>query len=166
VAGRQYDHGWRGCARTYATLLDYHRRLRPERMTAALGLRPHWTARRGEQAVLGRVVPRNVWARGTRGRFRSRDVRLHIDKVLDELRGKERRIGRLRKQGCAFAISCFWESVSGNGGPAFDPAMMRRLARYAIELQLDLWLDLPARGGRAKSGRARVNAERKGKESG
>jgi hypothetical protein len=134
-------------------------------MTAALGLRPHWTALRGEPAGLGRTVPHNLWARGTRDRFRSRDVRFHIDNILDALRGRERRIEQLRKQGCEIAISCFWQSASGNGGPAFDPAMMRRLARYSIELQFDIWFDVPACGGRRMERKGGIAAKRTSNKS-
>jgi hypothetical protein len=142
---RQYDHNFRSCSRTYATLLIFHEAMQPDQITAALGLEPDDTARRGEPTALARRVPRNLWARGTYDQYESRDLRFHVDKILDELRGKEDRLNWLLKRGCEIEISCFWESASGNGGPELDVGFLKRLTQFPVSMTFDIWLDLPAK---------------------
>lgn len=140
---REYDHNFRSCSRTYATLVIYYEVTLPEQITTVLGLDPDDSARRGDPAALGRTVPKNFWARGTYDQYESRDVRFHVDKILDELRGKEDRLHLLLKQGCKILINCFWASASGNGGPELDTGFLKRLTQFPLSLSFDIWLDVP-----------------------
>lgn len=142
MSKREYDHKYRSCSRTYATLLIFHETMKPQEITAALELEPFDTARRGDRAILGRKVPKNLWARGTYDQYESRDVRFHVDKILDTLRGKEDRLHFLLKRGCEIEISCFWESAAGNGGPILDSGFLQRLTRFPVLLSFDIWLDV------------------------
>lgn len=140
--GNRYDHRLSPCARTYASLCVYHKRIRPETMTAILGMVPDKTGRRGERAALSRLATDNYWVRSTQGSTNSRDVRYHIDLILRPSR--RRSLEKLARLGCAFKIFCFWESRSANGGPYLDHRFLKKLAGWPIDLEFDIWFDLEA----------------------
>ena len=50
-----------------------------------------------------------------------------------------KRLAELKKKGCELRISCFWESVSGNGGPILDHVFLHDLSKLAVDLNFDVW---------------------------
>jgi len=136
---RKYIHDYQSCSRTYATLCIYHKALSPEEITAQLNLKPDRVVRKGEPSVLGRTIPSNGWFRTTRGRTASRDLSFHIALLMKLLSPRKKNLVSLKKKKCELKISCFWESVSGNGGPYFDHEFLRELSTFPLDLDLDLW---------------------------
>ena len=71
----------------------------------------------------------------------SRDVRRHIDYLLDKIEGKADSLVSIRESGGSADIMCFWVSAAGQGGPSLWPTQMAKLA----ELDLEIWFDIYAR---------------------
>lgn len=135
---RKYVHDYSSCSRTYATLCIYHDVLKPEEISSLLGLKPDRVVNKGTQAGRG-IVPSNGWFRTSQNRTDSRDVRFHIALLVKLLWPRKKKLSVLKKKGCEFKISCFWESASGNGGPYFDHAFIKELSALPLDLDLDIW---------------------------
>lgn len=137
-----YDDEYATCARTYATLLIYPGEIDPTAITDRLGIEPSRWQRRGE--VSGRagrppkVATISGWFLTSKDQVDSRDSRRHIDWLLDRVASKAEAILSLQELGCKMAITCYWLSQSGHGGPTIPPAQMRRLA----DLNIELWFDI------------------------
>src|SRR5689334_22100177 len=89
-----YNDDYATCARTYAGLDIYHDDLDPDRITSLLSLRPTWTQVKGRTLLLrpgGKefTPPIGLWCLSTKGVVDSRDVRRHMDWILDRLAGKD-----------------------------------------------------------------------------
>jgi Domain of unknown function (DUF4279) len=68
----------------------------------------------------------------------SRDVRRHIDWLLERLRGKQKLLHLLQAEsGVSMDVFCYWNSAQGQGGPSLDAEQMRQLA----DLNLDIGFD-------------------------
>jgi hypothetical protein len=131
------------CARTCATLLIYPVRTDPETITRRLGIEPtQWQCKGGPMASSLRRPPRiaeiDLWSLSTKGRVESRDSRRHVDWLLDRIDEKAGELRSLQEEGARIAVSCFWLSLSGHGGPTISPAQMRRLGALNIELWFDV----------------------------
>lgn len=134
-----YDDDYATCAETYATLRVYE--LAPQVVTSALGLEPDSTQTRGDAmypragSPLYRV---DGWFMTSRGFVASRDVRRHLDWLLDRLEPCASALRDLRSAGARMDVSCFWASASGHGGPALSPKQSQRLGN----LDLEVWFDV------------------------
>ena len=136
-----YDDGFAACARTHATLRVHAGDLDPDEVTRALGVEPDRVQRRGEPADrrgLRRVLL-NGWFLSTKGKVESRDVRRHVDWLLDRL-GDDApaKLEHVRAAGARADVACDWVSATGSGGPILSPAQLRRLA----DLGLEVWFDV------------------------
>jgi Domain of unknown function (DUF4279) len=138
---REYSHDYATCGETYATLCVYHHDLDPEAVTALLGLQPSRAQRRGDLRKPNSThpVPIGGWFLTTEDELDSRDVRYHIDALLDKLRDKGGELQRLAQDGCTIRINCYWESAHGHGGPMLWPETMRLLGELGIELGFDVY---------------------------
>ncbi len=137
-----YDDDYPTCRGTYAGLRIYHDDLDPDRITGLLGIEP------SDTQVKGRVIttqygrkfkpPIGGWFLSSKGIVESRDVRRHVDWILDRLESKDDALKGLQADGHRMDISCFWFSASGHGGPTLSPAIMKRLG----ELEIEIWFDI------------------------
>lgn len=139
-----YDDDYGTCARAHATLLIYPVRTDPEAITGRLGIEPSSWQRKGGPIAggLGRapgVAEIDLWSLSTRGRIESRDSRRHVDWLLDQVEGKAAILRSLQEEGARMAVSCYWLSRSGHGGPTISPGQMRRLGALNIELWFDVY---------------------------
>ncbi len=137
-----YDDDYGTCRRTFATLLIYPVRTDPEAITVRLGLEPTFRRRKGG-AIPPDALPAEIdlWCLSTKGRVESRDSRRHIDWLLDAIEGKAAVIRSLQEEGARIAVSCFWLSQAGEGGPTISPGQMRRLGGLNIELWFEFYYD-------------------------
>jgi hypothetical protein len=138
-----YDDDYGTCARTHATLLIYPVRTDPETITERLGIEPSkWQRKGGPLASSLRRPPRiaeiDGWFLSTKGRVESRDLRRHIDWILDQIEGKTGELRSLQDEGARICVSCYWVSKFGEGGPTMSPEQMRKLGA----LNLELWFDI------------------------
>lgn len=137
---RTYDNNYPTCLETHATLRCYHSEAAPEAVTEALGIQPSKSQVRGLNLIHGKQVRRPVsgWFFCSKGTVESRDVRRHIDWLLDQLRGLEGRLAALENQGWSIDINCYWLSC-GQGGPMLDPSQMAELARLNLTCGFDVY---------------------------
>ena len=138
-----YDDDYATCSRTYAELRIYHDDLDPERITGLLGIQPSQTQVKGRAYTKpsGRefTPPIGGWFLSTEGLIASKDVRRHVDWILDRLTGKEETLRRLQAEGNSMDILCFWMSADGHGGPTLSPGIMRRLGELELEIGFDIY---------------------------
>lgn len=135
--GDRYRDEYPTCAQTYATVRVFHPQLDLNRVTAALHIQPSeaWlpgAIRFGAQRKQG------GWLLSSDGNVDSRDLRRHLDWVLDKLMLRVEEVENLMLDGHAIDVSCYWASASGHGGPALDPDQMGKLAA----LRLPIWFDV------------------------
>jgi hypothetical protein len=136
-----HDDAYPTCAETHATLRIYPGDLDPDSVTGRLGIEPSDWQRRGEPRRIGgvsKVAPISGWFLSSEGHIVSRDVRRHLDWLLDRLAAKAPLLRSLHEEGSRIEVCCKWLSMSGHGGPILSPAQMRGLS----ELGLELWFDI------------------------
>lgn len=142
-----HDEEYPTCIRTFATLRFYHDDASPDAVTRALGLFPtefqkKGVQKKGENVRRGKVVHRALSGcfLRSKGEVESRDVRCHIDWILDRLDGKGAAIANLHVQGWRSDVFCFWLGI-GSGGPMLDPAQMGRLSELDLPCGFDVYAE-------------------------
>lgn len=137
-----YADDYSTCLSTFATLRIYSQTVVPDEITRALELQPTRSLRQGELRG-GKPSNLNGWFLSSEGRVESRDLRRHLDWLLDQLGGGEQGTHQLtaRIPGRVWAdVSCLWVSAVGHGGPTLSPKQMMRMARLGLECWFDVYL--------------------------
>lgn len=137
----RYDHEYPACSRTYATLCIYHDSIDPLTISQALDMTPDRFQMAGDILESGNLAPLTGWFLGTQDVLSSKDLRAHVEWLLDRLSPRKDTIVMLSKAGHRMWIYCFWVSSSGNGGPIFDQQFIKNLSDFPFELHLDIWCD-------------------------
>ncbi len=129
------------CAETFATLRVYHDAADPQMVTAALGLTPSRSWRCGESHGTRRVAtyPQSGWLFSSEGAVTSSDSLRHIEWLLTAIEPQRSSLPELRQQGYRMAISCYWASKNGHGGPTLTPDIMHRLAELQLAVEFDVY---------------------------
>ena len=129
----EYDDEYPTCGRTYATVRIFG--IPATEVGSALGL----VATRMQLVSL--VPPRrpNGWFLTTEGAIASRDIRRHLDWLLDRLEPKAGALAELRSRGASADIFCYWLSATGHGGPTLSPSQSKRLAALDLECGFDVY---------------------------
>jgi hypothetical protein len=132
------DDAYPSCERTCARLLVYPGSIDPRDLTGRLGLVPTSVTIKGTETTnsLGRVrvAPLNGWFFSSETFVDSRDVRRHIDWLVERMDPARDAILALQGEpGVRMAVSCVWWSKAGSGGPVIWPEQMRRLAALNLE---------------------------------
>ena len=139
-----YDPEYGTCSLTHAGLRIYSDSVAPDAMTAKLGLEPQWTMTKGLPHELPsgrkREATVNGWFLSSKDRVTSRDLRDHLDWLLDRLGPAAAGLRVLQAEKVRMAVSCRWDSVAGHGGPTLWPEQMRRLAELNLECNFDVYL--------------------------
>lgn len=143
----EYIDDYGACERTYATLCVYTQAMDPAAVTEWLGVQPSRWQRVGElpsvasvsRGRISRPATLNAWFLSSENHVTSRDVRRHIDWVLDQIAGKSEALFVLQERGCIMDVSCFWRSACGHGGPTISPAQSRKLAEFNLDLGFDIY---------------------------
>lgn len=125
-----FDDNYSSCNRTYVTLSFYHRDRICEDITNYLNIEPTRSANREDS---------NSWHFSTQEFVESRDFRRHIIYLLSMLDEAGKPLSALSDSGWVFRLHCFWESMSGNGGPEMDCKLMTELGRRELDLHFDIW---------------------------
>jgi len=116
----KYVDDYPTCAATYATLRIYTGETKPEIVTDSLQVKASKILRKGEAGARlnGRFL-------SSKGLIDSRDLRKHLDWVLEQIRGKDSELRVLQTTpGMRMDVSCYWAG-HGHGGPTFSPSQMR-----------------------------------------
>lgn len=137
-----YDDSYPTCYETHATFRLFHEQLDPSRISERLGLEPTSQQRRGEHLHPDprHDVPAMVggWFLSTGTKVDSKDIRRHIDWLVEMLGPRREQLEQLREEGVHMDVHCYWGSAAGHGGPTLSAAQMEQLAR----LGLDVWFDV------------------------
>lgn len=137
--GPDYDT----CARTYATLRIYSDTVPPEAMTAKLGVQPDSTMTKGfaHELPSGRVREATVsgWFLSSEGQVASKDMRDHLDWLLDQLRPAAAGLSVLQAEEVRMEVWCRWDSASGHGGPTSEPEQMQQMATLNLQCGFDIY---------------------------
>lgn len=133
----RFDHEYRSCSRTYATICIYHAKMHPDEISNILDIEPDYTCLKGDKPA----IKNNGWFLTTKDAIGSKDLGFHLEAILDYLKNKENFIKELKSRGAEVKILCFWASSSGNGGPRFDQHLIQRLSSIPADLELDIYFD-------------------------
>ena len=134
----KYDDEYSACKETYTTLLIYPGKNHPDKITELLEIEPSNISIKGEGK---RGRKQNGWFLTTQDEIESKDCRRHIDWLLDIIEPKSKLLLQLQSEGVRIEFTCFWVSVSGNGGPTLSPPQMKRLAILNIEIWWDVYFE-------------------------
>ena len=142
----EYHDDYATCAQTFVTLCIYPP---PEmdlaEITGRLGVEPTTSNREDElrpgpsRRARSRPWSRSAWFLSSEGEVNSRDVRRHIDWLLERVTDRTLVFAELRAAGCETVLSCYWASASGHGGPMLWPEQLARLAECGLELWFDVY---------------------------
>ena len=136
----QYVDDYATCAATYATFRLYHLELDPTVVTARLRIQPSHVQRRGDIRSKN-APPARVggWFLSSENAIDSRDVRRHLDWILDQLLPVSDELAALRAAGYDADVSCYWVSASGHGGPSINPSQSEKLVHLGLEVSFDVY---------------------------
>lgn len=137
------DPEYATCALTHAALRIYSDSVAPGAVTAALGLEPQWTMAKGLPHELPgglvREAPVSGWFLSSKGQVGSKDLRDHLDWLLDRLGPAASRLSALQADEVRMAVWCRWDSAFGHGGPTLWPEQMRLMAELNLECAFDVY---------------------------
>ena len=137
-----YDDEYATCKATFATFRLYHPDLDAGAITAKLGVQPTRTQLRGvAPRDGGRVAVTGGWFLSSEESVSSRDVRRHLDWVLDQLTPVAHELAALQAAGYEADVSCYWLSASGHGGPGIRPSAAAKLVSLGLEVWFDVYFD-------------------------
>jgi hypothetical protein len=115
----------------------------PNAMTAKLGVKPDTTMTKGlpHELPSGRMRDATVsgWFLSSEGQVVSRDLRDHLDWLLDRLRPAAVGLSALQAEEVRMEVWCRWDSASGHGGPTLEPEQMRLMAELNLQCGFDIY---------------------------
>jgi hypothetical protein len=127
-----------GTHRTFATFRVFSRDLDPDEVSRALNIEPTRSFRAGDKRDVGAPYRRGGWLLSTED-FASRDVREHVDRLLDRLQPAAPALAHLVEGGAQCNVVCYWSTDNGQGGPQLDPAQMAGLAGLHLPILFDVY---------------------------
>lgn len=138
-----YNDVYPSCERVCAQLVIYPGAMDPEEVTQRLDIQPTEVNRAGEVArnSLGRerCVKLNGWFLSSEGKSDSRDLRRHLDWLIELLMPRRAPLLVLQEvEGLKIGINCIWWSAGGQGGPTLWPEQMRAIAELDLECSFDI----------------------------
>ena len=135
-----YNDDYPTCDSTHATLCIYlPDNEDPNAITKKLGLQPSRIQVKGE-IRFGKVKKwPTAWFLGTSEQVQSKDVRRHIDWLVEQIKDNLTFIKQLQDTDSEVHISCYWASASGHGGPMLDQDILKRIADLGIGISFDIY---------------------------
>lgn len=135
-----YDDTYNTCKKTDAALRIAHLDLDPEHISARLQVQPTSSIQRGQRwPGVRRPTKTGLWLLDTEGQIQSRDLRRHLDWIIDALAGKAAILADLRAEGYEMDVFCNWVRLGGTGGPTLSPRNMQGLGKLGLELGFEFW---------------------------
>ena len=130
-----YDDAYPTCAETYATLRIYTGEMAPQAVSAALRLKPT------KLLVAGKNGSQlNGWLLSSQTQVESRDVRRHLDWLLEQIVAAQEVLRRMQSEPDLWMdVFCYWRSTHGQGGPMLSPKQMQRLAELDLTIGFDCY---------------------------
>jgi len=136
-----YCDDYPSCKRTYATLRLIHPDLDPDTVSREMTIEPSDTQRAGEPRDSGtrRPYKNSAWYLRSEGVVESRDLRRHLDWLLDRLESKSALLAGYAARGWLVDIIGVWDSAQGHGGPTLSPKQLKRLGDLGVEIWFDVY---------------------------
>jgi hypothetical protein len=134
----EYNDDYPTCSSTYATLRIYPGDVSLDDITSRLNVTPTST-QTAEKRPPGVMDLPAGWFLCSKDAVQSRDVRRHIDWILDQIADKSNLFEALRVAGVQADLSCYWATASGHGGPSLWPTQMAILASLGLEIWFDVY---------------------------
>jgi hypothetical protein len=121
-----YDDDYPTCERADAVVTLRSSALRPDQITSILGIHPTSTALADGM---------HVWTLSTEASVHSRDLRRHLDWLINTINPVLSRLADLRAlRGVEVTVRCIWWSRYGDGGPILSPDQMSFFSKADLEL--------------------------------
>ena len=134
---------WASCELTYAMLSIYSGDVHPDEVSRRLGLLPQRVTIAGRLVTgsIGRARTEklNAWFLSSEHSVASRDMRRHLDWLLDRMEEQAAALANLRDYpSMSVRVRCSWWSKGDQAvGPVLSPLQMRRLC--ALDADLEIW---------------------------
>lgn len=141
VASRRhpYNDAYPTCERTDAKLVIYPARLDPRAISDRLGISPTRFSVEGKPDDTGQPAPRSLWVLSSENRVASKDLRRHLDWLIERLMPAKDALRALQAAGGnRMSIACIWWSAHGQGGPTLWPEQMAAMAELGLECTFDI----------------------------
>jgi hypothetical protein len=141
--GSYYHTTWR----TYASVSLNGDDLDPAEVTSFFEIQPSESFRAGDLRKNGRTWNHGHWALESQEHVKSKELADHIEWLLDQLGHTQPQeqahsyIAKLQANNTITRIFCYWELRSGSGGPSFSPDLLRRIADFGLDLDIDFYCD-------------------------
>lgn len=138
-----YDPEYATCERTDVVLLIYPEISTASNITKVLGIEPTRTCVPGRKTVNSHGYERtdtiHGWFFASEGEIDSKDLRDHLDWLLDRLLPQKEAILELQQEaGLEMSVNCVWWSAHGGGGPVLWPEQMAALVELNLECGFDI----------------------------
>ena len=138
-ARRRYDDEYATCRDTHASLRVFVAELSPAGVSHLLSCRPTRTRDAGLPGGPRGRRDQASWLLSSEGVIDSRDVRRHVDYLLDSV-DLDALAALVSERDARADVFCYWLS-KGHGGPTLDPGQMSRLVRAGIGIGFDVYAD-------------------------
>jgi len=136
----EYKDDFNTCKETFVTFRIIHEALNPEEITGKFQLAPSDSWRKGEpKEWKGRAARTGMWVLSTENRVLSRDLRRHLDWIIEHVQDKSLVLDDLRTQGYHIDVFCHWVQLGGTGGPILSPRNMEGMSRLSLEISFEFW---------------------------
>ena len=137
------NHEYGTCERVCVDLRIYPSDLRHEDITELLRIEPTETQNKGDDIPTARGTSRTakvtLWSLASEGNVPSRDLRAHLDWLLERLVNSHDALRELQRcHDVKMSVCCVWWSRSGHGGPTLWPEQMRQLADLNLECSFEI----------------------------
>lgn len=135
-----YNDDYKTCSTTYATLRIIG--LSPDEVTLRLGLSPTDSFVRGDVRNAA-PMRHDGWFLSSKDAVDSKDVRRHLDWILDQLATQRDALRVLVDHGAKIDITGYWVSAHGHGGPIISAVQLKKLADLEIDVSFDVYFGVP-----------------------
>ncbi len=138
------DPAYESCESTYVELLIYLDQEGASYVTKVLGIEPSKSRTVGEKITNSRGIQRTVkntfWSLSSEGKVLSKDVRHHLDWLLNQLGNKQFQLSQVQNSDAiSMTVNCIWRS-RGSGGPTLWPEQMEKLSNLNLECSFDIYI--------------------------
>ncbi|UUE40834.1 DUF4279 domain-containing protein [Pectobacterium aroidearum] len=138
------DPDFQTCLECHAMLSIYPGEMHPDNISRLLNIEPTEKFIVGDEITnsLGRTrkVKISSWFLSSEKNVKSKDLREHIDWVIDKLSASRSGLRKLQStSGVQMTLRCVWWSAHGEGGPVLWPEQMKALADLDLECSLNIY---------------------------
>lgn len=139
-----YDDTYPTCERTCAQFRIDPGSMSPEDVTRLLAITPTTKRTKGSVRIgyAGKeiVSKKSVWLLSSEPEVKSKDLRRHLDWLLDRLEKAMAPLNELQcTEGIRMDVNCIWWSAHGHGGPILNASQMHRISALDLQCGFDIY---------------------------